>query len=324
MKVFISWSGTRSKAVANALRDWLPMTLSYVKPWVSDKDIGAGDRWAQSIAGELESSNFGIICITPENLQSEWILFEAGALSKSMLDAKVIPLLFGLELSDLSGPLSQFQAQKVEMEGLMEVVRAINKVADGAVNDAIVSRSVPALWPTLQTELDKIPSTQPEEKHMRPQHEILEELVSGVRGLNARMRDFNPEMLDSERYPKRRRMRLHPRMFNEMFIASRESGDSPTGLLMIAGYLREDFPWLAELFTESYREIRAGGPDTVEIVLHRLQRSFKHMRHLGMMTESKEAMMIMEELPMLLEITLHHMIERNAGMSPDKEDSDNN
>lgn len=326
MKVFISWSGTRSKAVANALRDWLPMTLSYVKPWVSDKDIGAGDRWAQSIAGELESSNFGIICITPENLQSEWILFEAGALSKSMLDAKVIPLLFGLELSDLSGPLSQFQAQKVDMEGLLGVVRAINKVADGAVSDVIVSRSVPALWPTLQTELDKIPGTQPEDKHMRPQHEILEELVSGVRGLNARMRDFDPEMLDRESYARRRRNRINPRVFDEVSYLSRDSGDSPIALLMMAGYLREDFPWLAELFSESYREIRDGGPDTAEIVLLRLQRSIKHMRHGGMMRElvggSKEAIMMMEELPMLLDMTLHHMIKRDAGIAPDKEESD--
>ena len=91
MKVFISWSGARSKSLALALKDWLPLTLNYVKPWVSDKDIGAGDRWAQSIAGELEAANCGIICITPENLQSEWVLFETGALSKSMLDAKVIP-----------------------------------------------------------------------------------------------------------------------------------------------------------------------------------------------------------------------------------------
>ncbi len=242
-----------------------------------------------------------------------------------MLDAKVIPLLFGLELSDLSGPLSQFQAQKVEMEGLMEVVRAINKVADGAVSDAIVSKSVPALWPTLQTELDKISGTQPEEKHMRPQHEILEELVSGVRGLNARMRDFDPEMLDRERYAKRRRIRIHPRMFDEMSIMSRESGDSATALLMMAGYLREDFPWLAELFAESYREIRDGGPERAELVLNRLQRSIMHMRKGGMMREmfggSKEAIMMMEELPMLLDMTLFHMIERNTVTPPDKEES---
>jgi len=137
MKVFISWSGKRSKALASALRDWLPMVLQYVEPWVSDKDISAGERWAQAIAGELESSSFGIICITPENLHSEWILFESGALSKSMLDAKVIPLLFGLEISDLSGPLSQFQAQKMEEAGVMEVVKSINKVSEIKTSEQI-------------------------------------------------------------------------------------------------------------------------------------------------------------------------------------------
>ncbi|MDA9291569.1 toll/interleukin-1 receptor domain-containing protein [bacterium] len=105
MKVFISWSGTRSKAMANALKEWIPLIVQHAKPFVSDKDISAGDRWAQAIAGELESSDFGILCITPENISSEWIMFEAGALSKSMQVGKVIPLLFGLELSDLSGPL---------------------------------------------------------------------------------------------------------------------------------------------------------------------------------------------------------------------------
>lgn len=326
MKVFISWSGSRSKSLANSLRDWLPLTLNYVKPWVSDKDIGAGDRWAQSISGELETSNFGIICITPENLQSEWILFEAGALSKSMLDAKVIPLLYGLELSDLSGPLSQFQAQKVEQQGIMEIVRAINKVADNAVNEDIIARIVPPLWPTLQQGLEKIPDTQPEEKHMRPQHEILEELVSGVRGLNSRMRDFDPEMLDRERFYRKRKMRFHPRMFEEFSYASREIGDAPTALLLMAGYLKEDFPWLTELLTESYREIRDGGTEVAEKVLHRLLRTTKNMSRGKMMHEmlgsSKDAIFMMEELPMFLDMTLHHMIERNNPMPPDIEDEE--
>jgi hypothetical protein len=324
LKVFISWSGSRSRALANALRDWLPLTLNYVKPWVSDKDIGAGDRWAQSIAGELETSNFGIICITPENLQSQWILFEAGALSKSMLDAKVIPLLFGLELSDLSGPLSQFQALKAEQAGILEVVRAINKVADNAVSEDIITRVVPPLWPTLQAELEKIPDTQPEEKHMRPQHEILEELVTGVRGLNSRIRDFDPEMMERDRYHRRRKLRFHPRMFEEFAFASREIGDAPTALLILAGYVKEDFPWLTELLTESYREIRDGGPETAERVLHRLLWSVKHLSRGNIMREmmgsSKEAVYLMEELPMFVEMTLRHLIERNNTMPPDKDE----
>ena len=313
MKIFISWSGSRSKALAIALRDWLPLVLQYAKPWVSDKDIGAGDRWAQSIAGELESSNFGIICITPENLQSEWILFEAGALSKSMLDAKVIPLLFRLELSDLSGPLSQFQAQKVDETGIMEIVRAINKVAGGQTDDNIVSRLVPQLWPSLQEDLDKIPDTQPSGKHMRPQHEILEELVTGVRGLNSKIRDFDPEVIERDRFYRRRKVRFHPHMLEEFSFMSGELGDAPTFLLVIAGLVREDFPWLAEVLTESYREIRDGSPNEIEQVFNRLRRLIKFLSRGGPMREmlsgSKDTMAVMEELPMLLDMTLHRIIE---------------
>lgn len=32
MKVFISWSGERSQALAQALRDWLPLVLHFVEP----------------------------------------------------------------------------------------------------------------------------------------------------------------------------------------------------------------------------------------------------------------------------------------------------
>lgn len=312
MKVFISWSGKRSKALANALRDWLPMVLQYVEPWVSDKDISAGDRWAQAIAGELEASNFGIICITPENLHSEWILFESGALSKSMLDSKVTPLLYGLELSDLSGPLSQFQAQKMEEAGVMEIVKAINKVAENKTSDQIVDQLVPALWPRLQENLANIPDSESSEKHMRPQHEILEELVSGVRGLTTRMRDIEPELVDRESYSKRRKYRkFHPRMLDEMLMISGDEGSAPLQLLILAGLYREDFPWMAEILTEAYREIRDGGVETADKTLHQLRRIMKHMMHSKMFYElsggSKDLMMLADELPMYLDMAINRM-----------------
>lgn len=312
MKVFISWSGKRSKALANALRDWLPMVLQYVEPWVSDKDISAGDRWAQAIAGELDAANFGIICITPENLHSEWILFESGALSKSMLDAKVIPLLYGLELSDLSGPLSQFQAQKMEESGVMEIVRAINKVAESKTSIQIVDQLVPALWPRLQQALQNIPETESHEKHMRPQHEILEELVTSVRGINTRMREADPEFMDRDLAYKRRKFRrFHPRMLEEMLLISGDEDGTPMQLLVLAGLYREDFPWIAEILAEAYREIKAGGIETAERTVHRLRRMMKHMTHSKLFYEmsggSKELMILIEELPMLLDMAIHRM-----------------
>lgn len=292
------------------------MVLQYVEPWVSDKDISAGERWAQAIAGELEASNFGIICITPENLHSEWILFESGALSKSMLDAKVIPLLFGLELSDLSGPLSQFQAQKLEQSGVMEIVKSINKVAESKTSDQIVDQLVPALWPRLQEALEEIPDSEPSEKHMRPHHEILEELVTGVRGINSRMRDLDPGLNEREFYSKRRRMRrFHPRMLEELSMMAGESTGGPIQLLILAGFYRDDFPWMAEILTEAYREIRDGSPENAEKTLHRLMRFMKHTMHSKMWYEmsggSKELMMMAEELPMMLDMSLHRILSES-------------
>lgn len=153
---------------------------------------------------------------------------------------------------------------------------------------------------------------------MRPQHEILEELVTGVRGLNSRMRDFDPEMIEHERLYRRKRLRFHPRIFEEFAMLSREEEDAPIALLLLAGYVRDDFPWISELLAESYREIRDGSLDTADRVLHRLHRSLKYLTRGPMMREmmggSKESMMMMEELPMFLdhvvEMAMRHHKER--------------
>ena len=86
MKVFITWSGKKSKAVALALREWIPDVLNNIEAWMSEIDIGAGRRWSEAIALELGVTNCGIICLTKSNLNQPWILFEAGALAKSISD----------------------------------------------------------------------------------------------------------------------------------------------------------------------------------------------------------------------------------------------
>jgi len=315
MKVFISWSGKRSKALANAIKEWIPDIVQHADPWVSDKDISAGERWAQKIAGELESSNFGILCITPENLSSEWILFEAGALSKAMQDAKVIPLLFGLELSELSGPLSQFQALKVDEQGMIDALKAINNASENKTKENTIENLVPALWSSLQEKLDAIPAIAETEKHMRPQSEIMEDLVSQVRGLNGRMRDFDPEMMEREmRFGKSKSRRFHPRMMEEMMMMSEDSlrsGDY--GLLMLAGVLRDSMPWVSEVLVEAHRELKTASPKQASKVVHELRHTLKFMtrsRFADMMTgDSKESHIMMMELPHMIERMLTDRIE---------------
>ena len=50
LDVFISWSGQRSRAVALALRDWLKAVVQRANQWMSERDIGAGERWDEQIS----------------------------------------------------------------------------------------------------------------------------------------------------------------------------------------------------------------------------------------------------------------------------------
>ena len=50
------------------------------------------------------------MCVTRENYLTPWINFEAGALSKAFGHARVVPRLLDMPISDLTGPLVQFQA----------------------------------------------------------------------------------------------------------------------------------------------------------------------------------------------------------------------
>ena len=300
------------------------MIVQHAEPFVSDKDISAGDRWAQAIAGELESSNFGILCITPENISSEWIMFEAGALSKAMQDAKVIPLLFGLELSDLSGPLQQFQALKVDEQGMLDALKAIDAAADNKTGDGTIERLIPSLWPDLKKGLDAIPERAETEKHMRPQTEIMEDLVSQVRGLNTRMRDFDPEVMERDiNYRERHYRDIHPEMIEELMFMSIKRGELDLSLLVIAGVVRERMPWIADVLVEAHREIRSGNPENAREVAQSFMRTidFIVQSPLGakLIGRSKSAQMLARELPRLVDRAITYQLEisrvRIAGKS---------
>src|SRR4051812_36786671 len=110
MKVFISWSGEKSGAVAKALRDWLPNVIQAVQPWMSDSDIDQGTLWTIELGSQLQESRIGVICLTSENLTKPSVLFEAGALSNTVDRSYVCPYLIDLSPSDLTWPLSMFQS----------------------------------------------------------------------------------------------------------------------------------------------------------------------------------------------------------------------
>lgn len=127
--VFISWSGERSEKVAAALYGSLKMMLQTARPWMSKEDIEKGSRGLDEVGKALEAMSVGILCLTPENVERPWILFEAGALSKAMGEkTRVCPYLFGgLRSEEVRPPLGMFQAARAEKEETRKLVFAVNR-----------------------------------------------------------------------------------------------------------------------------------------------------------------------------------------------------
>ena len=66
MKVFISWSGTKSKKTAEVLSAWIRQVIQAADTWISS-DIEKGARWNEKVSLELEETKIGIICLNKEN-----------------------------------------------------------------------------------------------------------------------------------------------------------------------------------------------------------------------------------------------------------------
>src|SRR5262245_58417370 len=97
MKVILSWSGTLSQVVAQALRTWLPEVIQHVEPWMSTEDVRKGAVWHADLFAALSETSVGIICVTRDNIGSAWLNFEAGALGRALPTSRVCTFLHGLK-----------------------------------------------------------------------------------------------------------------------------------------------------------------------------------------------------------------------------------
>lgn len=185
VEIFLSWSGGRSKAVAEALRIWLPKVNPAFKPWLSTADIDKGARWASDVAERLETARAGIICLTPSNLHADWLLWEAGALSKTIKNTHVCTLLIGLEPSDVKPPLSQFQATRTTKDDMLALLSTLNsKLEDRAIPAVNLPETFSLWWPRLEAVFSKLPQDEDAAPTKRPERELIEEILALVRSQN--------------------------------------------------------------------------------------------------------------------------------------------
>lgn len=156
MKIFISFSGDRSRNVAEALQVLFEDVILGVQVWFSPMNVYPGTRWFQELEGALSGSAFGVLCITQENTSALWIAFEAGALTKAFGEGKVCPYLIGLSSDELNEPYSLFQAAEASKEGTLKLVRAINYTCPEQDIDERLTRRFEKSWPSYEKILKKV------------------------------------------------------------------------------------------------------------------------------------------------------------------------
>lgn len=188
MKVFISWSGELSKNIAEVIKTWLPCIIQSVEVFFSPDDIEKGENWNTKVSTELFECKYGIICLTKENVSAPCIHFESGALAKA-LDSRVATLMINVTPTDIKGPLSRYQATKLDKDDFFQLIKNINEQLETQLNIEVLKTLFNTLWDKINNDfknlLEKYQDISPKKKKGIKNDEALDEILLLLRKLNS-------------------------------------------------------------------------------------------------------------------------------------------
>lgn len=278
--------------------------------------IEFGDEWYKALMTKLHSASDVVCLLTERSLERPWILYEAGV-AKGKLDTPVHGLALGVPLSRVStGPFYQFQNSDDSEDLLSKLTLQLCRRVPGLEPDADVVKAQVQIFKTTAGEILKtLGTTKKSEKKESIEEgavaKVLEEMKLLVRELPIRLEQRMVE--GPERFRARRPRRFHPMMIDEMsHMISRRPND-PVGILIIAGFLRDDFPWLYEIGMEAYRVAKGGSSEAAHDALRTFRDACEVTMHGPFLDElglsNKEAHMMYRELPMIVDHYMHRVLD---------------
>lgn len=188
--VFVIWSGSRSKAMGEAFRDWLPHVIQSAVPFFSDKDIASGALWHGSLQASLQSVRFAVVCCTTENVTAPWLNYEAGALVERM-NGRTAPWLLDGKPEELQpSPISRLQAKAANPVGTLAVLQALNDALTAPVPASILEAAFQTHWAKLEAKLRAIPAGESKPKEREPA-DMLQEVVGLTRQISSDLARFS-------------------------------------------------------------------------------------------------------------------------------------
>jgi hypothetical protein len=200
MNVFLSWSGERSKQVAELLKVWIKCVLQASQPWISTRDIDRGALWFDRITEQLGETTIGIVCLTAENKTKPWILFEAGALAKGLSRSRVCTLLVDLNPTDIEDPLAQFNHTLPTKDSMRALVSTLNRqLPNGGLDEPTLENVFETYWPQFDVSFKDViakTNTAAPQEPARSDESILAEILENSRSMSVRLRVLEEQHTD--------------------------------------------------------------------------------------------------------------------------------
>lgn len=108
---FISYS-SKDRLIAEEMKSRLEK--QHLNVFMSEKTIKAGDTWTNVVKNAITSAKVVVVIVTPNSIDSEWVMAEAGA--GWALGKTVIPAIMLVDTGNVPLIISQFQMTRCETE----------------------------------------------------------------------------------------------------------------------------------------------------------------------------------------------------------------
>jgi hypothetical protein len=152
-KIFLGWSGSRSRAIAEVVRAFIEALVPQATIFFSPSDIDKGSKWRGAVAQELQDCDVGVWCLTKRSLKSTWVPFEAGAISKATAPGRVCPILFGISPTSLPSPLSDFHATEFNKSDLWRFIKDLTELLKTDLDTERLHGVFDGLWGGLERQV---------------------------------------------------------------------------------------------------------------------------------------------------------------------------
>lgn len=281
--IFVSHD-TRDAQLAEAFSKLLSsVSAGVLKSFRSSDQKGSqgieyGVEWYPELMKRLDTASDVVCLLTERSIDRPWILYEAGV-AKGKLGTPVSGVALGIPLTRAnSGPFAQFQNLEDTVDSLTKLVAQLVRRIPGSDPDQDAIRmQVETFKKTVDPLLNKVSAAQPgtgKEAKDAVVGEAVARLFEEVKVMFQELPSKIERRLDSPQENRRRRRlrHLHPMLFEEVLRRGGAEGSPKFSLLLLAGLLRDDFPWLYEPIMELYRALEAGEPSRIQSVMAGIRR----------------------------------------------------